>query len=64
MESAARFLRRRPDEGGGGADEQSAGQLLQQQQEEEVPCVLDIFVHEARGIHNISFLVPIPNLGP
>ena len=53
MESAARFLRSRPDEGGGGADEQSAGQLLQQQQEEEVPCVLDIFVHEARGIHNI-----------
>ncbi|CAD6228125.1 unnamed protein product [Miscanthus lutarioriparius] len=54
--AAARFLRSRPDEGGGGADEQSRSQLEhehEEDQDEEPPCVLDIFVHEARGIHNI-----------
>ncbi|CAD6234830.1 unnamed protein product [Miscanthus lutarioriparius] len=54
--AAARFLRSRPDERGGGAEEQSRSQLEHEHEEdqgEESPCVLDIFVHEARGIHNI-----------
>lgn len=46
MEPPASFLR--DQGGGGGAEEQSGSQL---EHEEDVPCVLDIFVHEARGTH-------------
>ncbi|RCV29093.1 hypothetical protein SETIT_5G455800v2 [Setaria italica] len=48
MESA-RSRYERPDEGGG-AEEGSSSQVAEQ---EEVPCVLDIYMHHARGIHNI-----------
>lgn len=46
MEPPASFLR--DQGGGGGAEEQSGSQL---EHEDDVPCVLDIFVHEARGTH-------------
>ncbi|AQK98123.1 hypothetical protein Zm00014a_006984 [Zea mays] len=46
MELPVSFLR--DQGGGGGAEEQSGTQL---EHEEDVPCVLDIFVHEARGTH-------------
>ncbi|KAF8642104.1 hypothetical protein HU200_067361 [Digitaria exilis] len=45
---SARFRYSRPDEGGGAEAESSSSQV-----EQEVPCVLDIYVHHARGIHNI-----------
>ncbi|OEL37719.1 hypothetical protein BAE44_0001264 [Dichanthelium oligosanthes] len=50
MESA-RFRCHRPDEGGGGGEEGSSSSHAEQ--EVEVPCLLDIYVHHARGIHNI-----------
>ncbi|KAG2594252.1 hypothetical protein PVAP13_5NG633066 [Panicum virgatum] len=51
MESAARLRYRRPDEGGG-AEAKSSSQE-EAELELEVPCLLDIYVHHARGIHNI-----------
>ncbi|RLN21693.1 hypothetical protein C2845_PM07G35040 [Panicum miliaceum] len=51
MESAARLRYGRPDEGGG-AEAESSSQA-EQELELEVPCLLDIYVHHARGIHNI-----------
>jgi len=53
MESAARLRYRRPDEGGGAEAESSSSSQAEQEQELEVPCLLDIYVHHARGIHNI-----------
>ncbi|CAL4945514.1 unnamed protein product [Urochloa decumbens] len=54
MESSAMLLYNRRDEGGGRAEEESSSHVASEQEEEqEVPCVLDIYVHGARGIHNI-----------
>ncbi|CAO1947275.1 unnamed protein product [Urochloa humidicola] len=44
------------DEGGGGAEEGSSSHahvVGEPEEQEEVPCVLDMYVHGARGIHNI-----------
>ncbi|KAJ1287105.1 hypothetical protein BS78_03G404500 [Paspalum vaginatum] len=67
--SSVRYRYSRPGEGGGGGAEEEEsgsaghGQLdlhlqhehepEQDDDEEEAPCVLDIYVHHARGIHNI-----------
>ncbi|KAL6853884.1 hypothetical protein ACP4OV_019913 [Aristida adscensionis] len=48
----ARFRYKR-DEGGGAAAEESSSSQPEPEPEPEAPCFLDMYVHHARGIHNI-----------